>query len=244
MSKSKPGRIDAQPAFILHQYPYRETSRLLEVFTRDHGRLALVARGVQRPGSQLRAVLLGFQPVMLSWFGTGEVKTLHAAEWQGGIPQLSGLSLLCGFYLNELLLRLLPRDEAQPQLFTVYYEAIRELARVMPGQAEPRIEPVLRNFERVLLQECGYGPDWCQTCTGEPVSADGVYSFLPGQGIVAARTGLPGIEGRFLLGFAQGVPPDEHGLLQAKLLMRQVFAVILGNEPLHTRQLLRDLQKL
>ncbi|MBM5575512.1 DNA repair protein RecO [Deefgea sp. CFH1-16] len=90
-------RINLQPAFVLHQYAYRETSRLLDVFSRDHGRVTLYARGVQRPGSQIRSVLLGFQPLLLSWFGGGDLKTLHAAQWQPGLPQLSGLPLLCVF---------------------------------------------------------------------------------------------------------------------------------------------------
>lgn len=242
VAKSKPPRIDAQPAFILHQYPYRETSRLLDVFSRDHGRIALVARGAQRPGSQLRAVLLGFQPVMLSWFGAGEVKTLHSADWQGGIPQLNGLPLLCGFYLNELLLRLLPRDDPHPNLFAAYFEAVRDLAQIR--QDGDSVEPVLRNFERQLLQETGYGLDWRITSSGVAVQAELEYGFLPGQGIVPSRIDLPCYEGSALLAFANSDLQSEKVLIQAKLLMRQAFTAILGNEPLHTRQLLLDLQKM
>lgn len=240
MAKSKPQRIDAQPAFVLHQYPYRETSRLLEVFSRDHGRLAVVARGAQRPGSQLRAVLLGFQPVVLSWFGTGEVKTLHSAEWRGGIPQPTGLPLLCGFYLNELLLRLLPRDEPHPILFSAYFEAVRDLAS---GEKDS-VEPILRNFERQLLQATGYGPQWRVTSGGVPVLPELEYAFLPGQGIVPARADHPRYEGSALLAFANGEIQSEKVLGPSKMLMRQAFSAILGDEPLHTRQLLLDLQKL
>lgn len=242
MAKNQPGRIDAQPAFILHQYPYRETSRLLDVFSRDHGRLALIARGAQRPGSQLRAVLLGFQPVVVSWFGSGDVKTLHSAEWQGGIPQLAGLPLLCGFYLNELLIRLVPRDESSPQLFTAYYEAIRDLA--FHRDQEKSIEPVLRNFERKLLQETGYGFDWRRTHDGAPVLPDQEYGVVPGQGVVPMQAHLPRYDGKFLLAFAAGNLHSDIILNQSKLLMRQIFAEILGGEVLHTRQLLMDLQKL
>lgn len=241
MARPKQSRTDAQPAFILHQYPYRETSRLLDVFSRDHGRIMLVARGAQRPGSQLRAVLLGFQPVLVSWFGTGEVKTLHSADWQGGIPQLAGLPLLCGFYLNELLQRMLPRDDPHPLLFAAYFEAVQSLARL----ADPNgIEPVLRNFERQLLQETGYGVNWSATDTGEPVSAQSQYSFLPGQGIVPARGDWPRYDGSALLAFAAGDLSAEKTLAQSKLLMRQALTAILGDEPLHTRKLLIDLQKL
>src|SRR6476469_1823173 len=96
-------RCDAQPAFVLHSYPYRETSLVLEIFTRNYGRIALMARGARRPRSALRGVLLAFQPLLLSWAGRSELCTLHKAEWCGGLTQLKGIALLCGFYMNELL---------------------------------------------------------------------------------------------------------------------------------------------
>ncbi|PIV91154.1 MAG: DNA repair protein RecO, partial [Gallionellales bacterium CG17_big_fil_post_rev_8_21_14_2_50_54_146] len=97
-------RMQDELVFVLHSHPYRETSLLLDVFSRQHGRLAVVARGARRPHSALRGVLMSFQPVSLSWFGKGEVRTLHSAEWQGGQPYLQGTALMCGFYLNELLI--------------------------------------------------------------------------------------------------------------------------------------------
>lgn len=232
-------RIDNQAAFVLHQYPYKETSRLLDVFSRDHGRIMMVARGAQRPGSQLRSILLGFQPVLLSWFGVGELKTLHSADWQGGIPQLSGLPLLCGFYLNELLLRLLPRDESHPLLFASYFEAIRALS-VLPASGAG-VEPVLREFERILLDEMGYGADWLH-CIDQPLEAGQRYSFDPTEGIVPARMNYPQYDGSALLAFAAG--DYIRAAAQGKLLMRQAFSAVLGDAPLHTRQLLIDLQKL
>ncbi len=223
----------------MHQYPYKETSRLLDVFSRDHGRIMMVARGAQRPGSQLRSILLGFQPVLLSWFGVGELKTLHSADWQGGIPQLRGLPLLCGFYLNELLLRLLPRDESHPLLFASYFEAIRALS-VLPASGAG-VEPVLREFERILLDEMGYGANWLH-CIDQPLEAGQRYSFDPTEGIVPARANYPQYDGSALMAFAAG---DYIGAAaQGKLLMRQAFSAILGDAPLHTRQLLIDLQKL
>ncbi|MEJ2795018.1 DNA repair protein RecO [Iodobacter sp. LRB] len=232
-------RIDNQAAFVMHQYPYKETSRLLDVFSRDHGRIMMVARGAQRPGSQLRSILLGFQPVLLSWFGVGELKTLHSADWQGGIPQLRGLPLLCGFYLNELLLRLLPRDESHPLLFASYFEAIRALS-VLPASGAG-VEPVLREFERILLDEMGYGANWLH-CIDQPLEAGQRYSFDPTEGIVPARANYPQYDGSALMAFAAG---DYIGAAaQGKLLMRQAFSAILGDAPLHTRQLLIDLQKL
>lgn len=236
-------RIDAQPAFILHQYPYRETSRLLEVFSRDYGRIAVVARGAQRPASQLRAVLLGFQPVLLSWFGEREVRTLHAAEWQGGVAQLQGLPLLCGFYLNELLLRFLARDDPHPDLFSVYYATVCRLA-TLDADGEG-VEPILRDFERDLLMATGYGVDWTkETQSQQPVQASLFYSFQPGLGIVSAQAGFPCYDGATLLAFAAGRYENERVQSQTKLLMRQAFAALQGDAPLHTRQLLLELQKL
>ncbi len=122
-------RQDAQPAFVLHTYPFRETSLVAEVFTRNAGRVGLVARGARRPRSALRGLLMAFQPLLLSWAGKSELRTLHKAEWQGGIPQLQGVGLMCGFYLNELLLKFLARDDPHDALFTFYHEAIVALAQ-------------------------------------------------------------------------------------------------------------------
>ncbi|MFZ5530814.1 MAG: DNA repair protein RecO, partial [Pseudomonadota bacterium] len=118
---------EAQPAFVLHSYAFRETSLIVELFSRDHGRVALVARGARRPKSALRGMLLAFQPLTLTWGGKGELKTLHRAEWQGGMPQLQGMALMCGFYLNELLVRLLPRDDPHEDLFEMYRKTLQSL---------------------------------------------------------------------------------------------------------------------
>ena len=111
MARAQPQRRDAEPGYVLHAYPYRETSLIVEAFTEAHGRVAMVARGAKRPRSELRGVLQGFQPLLLSWFGQQELKTLLRAEWRGGLPLVSGRALLCGFYLNELLLRLLAHED-------------------------------------------------------------------------------------------------------------------------------------
>src|SRR5438270_11622811 len=142
-------RREDQPAFVLHTYPYRETSLIVEALTADHGRVAMVARGAKRPRSELRGVLQAFQPLTLSWSGVGELKTLMKAEWQGGLPLVGGAALLCGFYLNELLLRLLPREDPHPQLYRDYEAALGVLA----GSAE--LAPALRRFELKLLSELG-----------------------------------------------------------------------------------------
>ncbi|GHD58768.1 DNA repair protein RecO [Jeongeupia chitinilytica] len=235
-------RVDAQPAFILHQYAYRETSRLLDVFSRDLGRVMIVARGVQRPGSQLRGSLLAFQPLLLAWFGAGEVKTLHAAEWQGGLPQLTGLPLLCGFYLNELLMKLLPREDAYPALFGAYFAAIRQLG--CSANERAAVEPVLRSFELTLLRALGYAPTLDRQAGGAPLQPGQRYSYDAGFGLVPARDGLPQFEVAVLQAISASCFDDDRVLGQAKLLMRLAFAPLLGDAPLHTRQLLIDLQTL
>lgn len=233
-------RINAQPAFVLHQRPYRETSRLLDVFSRDYGRLTIYARGVQRPGSQIRSVLLGFQPLLLSWFGAGELKTLHSAVWQPGLSQLSGLPLLCGFYINELVQRFSPKEEPNASLFAAYFEAIHALS-VIGNQS---VEPILRQFERQLLDNLGFGTCWNQEAdTGLPLELNLNYEFHSGRGLVrsAKKDACPAV---LILAFDQADYSNTQMLPWAKLWMRQSIADLLGDTPLHTRQLLIDLQQL
>src|SRR3977135_285512 len=132
-------RQESLDASIRPGYSYRETSLLLEVFTRAFGRVSMVARGARSPRSPLRGVLLAFQPLALSWFGKGELRTLARAEWIGGQPLLHGEALMCGFYLNELLLRLLPREDPHDALFLRYWETLRELASHRGSGSAPRL---------------------------------------------------------------------------------------------------------
>jgi DNA repair protein RecO (recombination protein O) len=141
---------EPQPAFVLHSYPYRETSLIVEAFTRHHGRIGLLAKGARRPKSALRGTLLAFQPLLIQWGGRGELRGLHSAEWQGGVAQLKGIGLMSGFYLNELLLRFLHRDDPHEGLFDLYAEAISALS------TNNRIAATLRRFEKFLLGELGY----------------------------------------------------------------------------------------
>src|SRR5262245_40157281 len=129
-------RIDQQPALVLHAYPWRETSLIVETFTRDHGRMALVARGAKRPTSQFRGLLAPVAPLLLSWSGRSEIKSLVRAEWCGGLAPMRGEALLAGFYLNELLVRLLARADAHELLFARYIGALAALAAT-PGNHEP-----------------------------------------------------------------------------------------------------------
>src|SRR5512138_707905 len=150
MTQAHQHRLEDEPAFVLHSYPFRETSLIVEVFSRHHGLLPLVARGARRPRAALRGVLMSFQPLSLSWFGKNELRTLHSAEWQGVQPQLRGTALLCGFYLNELLLNLMARDDPHESLFDYYQQTLQRLAQ------EGDHAFTLRCFEKHMLQELGY----------------------------------------------------------------------------------------
>src|SRR5215470_10067422 len=172
-------RFDQQPAYVLHSYPWRETSLIVEAFTRDHGRVALVARGAKRPTSQFRGVLGPFAPLLLSWSGRGEIKSLIRAEWCGGMAPLRGEALLAGFYLNELLVRMLARADAHELLFARYVEALAALA----GRASNR-DSVLRGFELDLLRETGHAPAFDQSGDGAPVEDDVIYRVDAERGLV------------------------------------------------------------
>jgi len=235
-------RRDGQSAYLLHTYAYRETSLIAEFYSREAGRVAVIARGARRPRSALRGVLMAFQPLLIGWSGKSELKTLHKAEWQGGYAPLRGLSLICGFYLNELLLKLLPREDPHEALFEAYAAALTQL----PGTGDHAA--VLRRFERVLLRELGYGLLLEREAgAGAPIRAEGVYRYLPERGPVPAveSDGQSGVElaGQTLIDMAEDRYADPRTVQQSKLLMRVLINHCLGTQTLHTRQLLRDLQQ-
>lgn len=234
-------RIQSEPAFVLHSYPFRETSLLLEVFSRGHGRLAIVARGARRPRSALRGLLMGFQPLLLSWFGKGEVRTLHSAEWQGGQPQLQGTALLCGFYLNELLLNLMARDDPHGQLFDYYQQTLQRLAHETDHAA------TLRCFEKHMLQELGYALLLEQEAdSGKAIDPAANYRYVVERGALPddadAQDGLV-IAGKTLLDMAADDYRDAPSAQQSKLLMRMLINHYLAGKVLRTRELIKDLQR-
>ena len=239
-------------AFVLHSYPFRETSLILDVYSRSHGRLAIVARGARRPKSSLRGVLMNFQPLRLSWFGKGEVRTLHSAEWQGGQPYLQGTALMCGFYLNELLLNLLARDDAHEQLFDYYRATLYRLAHETDHAA------TLRCFEKHLLQELGYALLLnCEAGGNTPIQAELCYRYAVERGPLSndsgpndsgpddgdVRAGFP-VLGKTMLDMAADDYTDPTTAQQSKQLMRMLLNHHLGGKILHTRELIKDLQKL
>lgn len=235
-------KITEQPAFVLHSYPHRETSLIIDVLTRDHGRLALVAKGAKRPHSALRGVLQTFQPLALSWSGKSEIRTLTGAEWVGGMLPLAGDALLCGFYVNELLVKFCGREDPHPQLFQHYVVTLARLAH-----DEPAVQ-VLRSFERVLLRETGYAIALNRTVARKAVQPDGRYVFDPERGVREASDDLPAqwpvIAGQTLLDMEADDYHRVQTVAQSKTLMRFLLNTYLGGTPLATRQILIDLQNL
>ncbi len=236
-----PGRIAGQPAFVLHSYPYKETSLIVDMFTRDHGRIGLVAKGAKRPFSKLRGVLQTFQPLQMTWSGKAELRTMIDAEWVGGMLPLERTALLCGFYLNELLVKLLARDDPHPVLFDHYVATLNQLAHNEPAPI------VLRKFERALLKETGVAADLTRcTSTRGPVLPATDYVVDPERGPRTVRTAdtWPVVSGKTLIDMAQEDYADPVTQAQRKQLMRFLLAHQLGGAPLNTRQILIDLMQL
>lgn len=237
---SRQNRYQDELAFVLHSHPFRETSLLLDVYSREHGRLAIVARGARRPRSALRGVLMNFQPLLLSWFGKGEVRTLHAAQWQGGQPYLQGTALMCGFYLNELLINLLARGDAHEQLFDYYRATLHRLAHEADHAA------TLRCFEKHLLQQLGYALELEREAgSGKAIQAQASYRYVAEQGALPDE-GMHGdfkVSGRTLLAMANDEYTDPVVVQQSKQLMRIMLNYHLGGKMLHTRELIKELQK-
>lgn len=232
---------DNQPVYVLHTFPYLETSLVVELFSSNFGRVATVAKGARRPRSAMRGMLQAFQPLVASWSGKSELRTLHGVEWQGGLHVLHGSALICGFYLNELMLRLLPREDPHEVLFRYYEQALQALTR---NEAQPI---VLRRYEIRLLQELGYAlPLTHDAENGDLIEPDRFYIFVPEQGAIKKNTGQSGVQlrGKTLLDMAQDDYSDTQTLQQSKQLMRTLISHYLGEKPLHTRQLLIDLQQL
>ncbi|MGA2549822.1 MAG: DNA repair protein RecO [Burkholderiaceae bacterium] len=242
-------RIADEPAFVLHSYPYKETSLIVDAMTRNHGRVALIARGAKRPRSALRGMLLAFRPLALSWSGgrsrSSELANLSAAEWIGGVPPLQGEGLICGFYLNELLIKLLARDDPHESLFDAYLSALIAL-----GSGHPAA-PVLRAFEYTLLGQAGYALELTHCVeSGRKVEADLWYRYLPERGPVAVNEpatqakDIPVVRGRTLLDIARSDFTDPVTQAQSKLLARHLLNHHLAGQTLHTRQMLIDLHDL
>ncbi len=234
-------RIIEQPSFVLHSYVYRESSLIVDVFTRDYGRVMLVAKGAKRPTSRLRGILQTFQPLSIGWSGKSELRTLVSAEWIGGMIPLESSALLYGFYLNELLIRLLAREDPHQGLFEQYVRALNHLATAESAQT------VLRIFELALLKETGVGADLSINVKDRcPIDPEGIYVVDPENGPRLANLDdqAPHVVGKTLLDMVNEDYSDPQTQLQSKQLMRFLLAHHLNGVPLQTRKILIDLRQL
>jgi DNA repair protein RecO (recombination protein O) len=235
----KAERVSLAPAYLLHQRPWRETSRVIEIWSRDHGRLGLVARGVRRPRAPQRSLLRPFMPLLMSWSLRTELGNLGAVEGAGPGVLLSGKPLLAAFYMNELLLRLLPRQDAHPDLYDAYASTLSALAGARPAAS-------LRLFEARLLSAVGYGLSLGQTPTGDAVGpdADYLYDLDAGPRPASGRKG-PGvpISGRALLALQHGTLDDADDLKAAKRLLAAALERHLDGRALKTSGVMRALSR-
>lgn len=236
-------RVNLQPAYVMHSRPYRDSSAVLDVFTAEYGRIGLVARGARRQRRKGGSAFLlqPFTPLLLSFSGHSQLKSLVATESARAMLVLRGERLFSGLYLNELLVRLLHRNDAHPTLFAAYDHALQALAGVTA------VDAVLRRFELTLLDELGYGFDpGFEGASGRPICAQRWYRYEAGVGLVALtqdhRSGSD-FCGAHLLALASG---DYTGPSRqtAKRLLREALAVHLGSEPLRSRDLFRAAPKL
>lgn len=237
-------RQDNQPVYVLHTYPFKETSLVVELFAHSFGRVATTAKGARRPRSAMRGMLQSFQPLIATWSGKLELKTLHSLDWGGGLLLLKGEALMCGFYLNELLLRLLPREDPHEALFEYYSATLKILA------SGEDFATTLRRFELKLLQELGYAIPLQQDVSHEQIVETANYRYVAEHGAARLSTTLNsqknGVQlfGKTLIDMASDDYRNTQTQQQSKQLMRYLLAHYLGDKPLHTRQLLIDLQGL
>lgn len=244
-------RVSDEAAFVLHRHDWSEASLVLEVFSRHAGRIVLVAKGVKRPSSQFRPVLLPLQPLRVAWGGDAEVRTLKSAHWQGGFVMPTGDALLAGSYLNELVLRLLPRDDPHPALFDHYALAVELLATQPDAQA-----PVLRAFELLLLRELGLLPLLDREGASlVALHTERRYRLVPETGLrQVSDPQEAGLSGGFWASLGAGLASNRPltacvalcaeggGLLRQQLL--QLLHYHSGVREFRTRQLMRDVQSL
>jgi|TARA_B110000196_G_scaffold180111_1_gene154494 DNA repair protein RecO (recombination protein O) len=227
-----------QDIYILHTYPFKETSLIAELFSKNHGRIPVVAKGARRPRSSLRGMLQSFQLLQATWSGRGEIKTLHNIEWCDKFLQVDGNALICGFYINELIIRLLPREDSHKKLFDFYHHTMKVLAGGI------NLEVALRRFELRLLQELGYEVPLKEDESGELIIADKLYVYEVEYGPSELSKTNNGVKilGQTLLDMAEDEYKEDNTQLQSKQLMRYLISHYLGDKPLNSRKLFTNLQ--
>ncbi len=229
-------RVDLQPAFVLHTRPFRDTSLLVDFFTRNYGRLRAVARGARSSKSKTRGLLLPFVPLLVSWSGKTDLMTLGKVEPVGSSYNLIGNKILLGIYANELLTKLLHAHDPHP----IVYEAYQDLLQNLQTKENPEIK--LRLFEKTLLAEIGYGLQLNKDSFGEPIEPDIEYSYQLELGFIKSNNSqlnLPKFSGSSLLNLAENNLQDTQTLKDSKRLMRLVFGHLLADKPLKSREMFR-----
>jgi DNA repair protein RecO (recombination protein O) len=229
-------RVDLTCGYVLHQRPYRDTSLIVELYTREHGRLSAFARAARGPRSRFRG-LQAFRPLLLSWVGRGEAPTLTAAEGDGPPPlALAADRLLSGFYLNELLLKLTVPHDPQPDLYAHYAATVERMRAGEP------LEALLRRFEKRLLDLLGYGSELSCEAGGRAVTADAYYHFHAGSGLTPTDAAAGAVQGRVLLALAANEPlHDPDAQRQARALLRSALDHCLDGRQLSVRTVARAL---
>lgn len=230
-------RILEEPAFVLHARAFRETSLLLELLTREHGRIGAVARGARSAKSRWRNRLQPFRPLLVGWNQRGELGTLTGAEEVATLPPLKGEALMCGLYVNELLIRFLHRSDPHPGVFSAYQALVGSLS------AGEQTQPLLRVFERDLLQDVGLGLQLDHEAGGErDLDPATHYEYLPESGAVPranqADSAHPLVSGEALIALRTGQINDSQQR-ELKLLMRRLIRYHLGDKPLASHDLFR-----
>jgi DNA repair protein RecO (recombination protein O) len=245
-------RIADEPAYVLHSYAWSESSLILEVFTRHHGRVALVARGAKKPSSSFRPILLPLQPLQVAFGGDAEIRNLKSAEWMGGHVMPTGEALMAGYYLNELLLKLLARDDPHPRLFDVYASVVQVIA----SEHQDALQTALRSFELLLLREIGLLPALdAQTLTLAALDDAQRYTLVPegglrqaGEGDRASLSGAQWLALQAALGdgaaFTTTLRACADVMADLKPQLRTLLNYHCGVGTLRTRQMMIDLQNL
>lgn len=241
MSHNATQRIQLQPAYVLHQRPYRDTSRIVDLFTRDHGRMTVFARGVRGSKSGLAAALQAFQPILVSWSGKGEAGQLTAAELVGEPRTLPAARLLSGFYINELLLKLLHLHDPQAEVFDLYNVTLQSLKTELDELL------ALRLFEKRLLQSLGFGLLLEHEAeSGLPIAANRCYRYVLELGplpVAASANAIKGVySGASLLALAAEELTEVQQKTEARYLLRAVLDHVLDGRRLQSREILVDLR--
>jgi DNA repair protein RecO (recombination protein O) len=250
----KPRALGPSQAYVLHQYDWSESSLIVELFTREHGRLAVVAKGAKKPHSNWRPVLVPFQRLTVNCTRSAqeevEVHNLRSVEWAGPVASFQGATLFSAYYLNELLLKLLARADAQTVLFDAYHQTLPAVAH---GQ-ETHAQAALRAFEALLLREMGWLPDLaCDTLTQQPLAAQAHYALDAENGLRAAKDEAAALPGHQWLALEQALASRQLSALQAACLpglpnlrgqLRGPLHYHLGVHELRTRRLLADVHRL